>query len=141
MQCARKFECFSFDVACMQCGHPIHINRSHLLASPCASCPASCVDWALRSLCELRVRPQSLVLCKGRSHLFLVQYEFHRCGSFTGDISVVGWSVTGQGSLCIQNGTFTLLDRSDNEVITNQQHATAELVKLSWIQDCGLCVS
>ncbi len=26
----------------------IHINRSHLLASHCASRPASCVDWALR---------------------------------------------------------------------------------------------
>ncbi len=25
---------------------PIHINRSHLLASRCASRPASCVDWA-----------------------------------------------------------------------------------------------
>ncbi len=27
---------------------PIHINRSHLLASCCASRPASCVDWAYR---------------------------------------------------------------------------------------------
>ena len=45
-RCARKFECFSFDVACLQCGHPIHINRSHLLALRCASRPASCVDWA-----------------------------------------------------------------------------------------------
>ncbi len=25
---------------------PIHINRSHLLASPCASRPGFCVDWA-----------------------------------------------------------------------------------------------
>ena len=25
---------------------PIHINRSHLLASRCASHPESCVDWA-----------------------------------------------------------------------------------------------
>ncbi len=28
---------------------PIDINRSHLLVSRCASRPASCVDWALRS--------------------------------------------------------------------------------------------
>ena len=29
---------------------PIHINRSHLLVSCCASRPASCVDWAHTSL-------------------------------------------------------------------------------------------
>ncbi len=29
---AHEFECKSFDVACVQCGHPIHINRFHLPA-------------------------------------------------------------------------------------------------------------
>ncbi len=31
---------------------PIHINRSHLLASRCASRPASCVDCACTSKCN-----------------------------------------------------------------------------------------
>ncbi len=47
---------------------PIHINRSHLLASHCALRPASCVDWALgfnSMICELFARPreETKVLC------------------------------------------------------------------------------
>ncbi len=37
---------FSFDIAYCSVDTPIHINRSHLLASCSASRPVSCVDWA-----------------------------------------------------------------------------------------------
>ncbi len=51
-------ECFSFDVVCVcSVDTPIHINRSHLLASRCASHPASCVDWTLLCGFDAEYRP------------------------------------------------------------------------------------
>ena len=41
-----KFELFPLMLLACSVDTPIHINRSHLLASRCASRPASCVDWA-----------------------------------------------------------------------------------------------
>ncbi len=42
MRCTCKLEHFSFDVACLQCGHP-HLHQQVPFA-----CVASCVDWAVK---------------------------------------------------------------------------------------------
>ncbi len=46
MRRLHKLDCFSFDVACMQCGHPHSCQQVPFACI--ALCCASCVDWASR---------------------------------------------------------------------------------------------
>ena len=46
MRCGANWYVFPLMLLACSVGTPIHINRSHLLASRCVSHPASCVDWA-----------------------------------------------------------------------------------------------